>query len=288
MAYSQIVNGFEVEVHNVRFFVNSLIPETPAGDPAYLDADQRVRVDPRWLMSHPDVVTTTLARFVPPSPLVRVAVGLARGRLKGFSPPLDVGMDATMVDFPLCLHGTERYTQKTIRIVDGDFESTPRYVVGVACLGQLLEQHMLSDSSGRDVEARVLALADTPLARHLVSIDQVAVDGEDLEITFSPAGMEGQFIKRLRATGPGGAYPGVRRSSDPILCTRVARFSTAALLKLHGAIQECDLEDRSRTPGSYTYGTRVFSDFRRQADAIEEELRLRDTVFTPIDWTPLG
>ena len=63
-----------------------------------------------------------------------------------------------------------------------------------------------------------------------------------------------------------------------------SRVSDRSLLKVHGAIREAVDHDRNSAPGAPQHGTSHYSDWRDQAEAVEDELLKRAVPFEPIRW----
>jgi hypothetical protein len=57
-----------------------------------------------------------------------------------------------------------------------------------------------------------------------------------------------------------------------------------SLKDLHALIGECLTEDDKLPKDKKKFGVREYSDWRRQADAFEDEMRKRKIPFTPIKW----
>lgn len=66
---------------------------------------------------------------------------------------------------------------------------------------------------------------------------------------------------------------------------RIPLFSTAGLLKMHGALQEALNDDDNLAPdAAKVYGVRQFPDWHIWADALEAELAHRQVAFAPVVW----
>ncbi len=62
-------------------------------------------------------------------------------------------------------------------------------------------------------------------------------------------------------------------------------FSTSGLLMMHGGIkQSLAVDDNISDDKEKLFGVRTFPDWKKMADAIEEELNKRNVKFEAISW----
>jgi hypothetical protein len=64
----------------------------------------------------------------------------------------------------------------------------------------------------------------------------------------------------------------------------VSGLTDQSLQDLHSLIAECLVADDALPTDQKKWGVRKYSDWRRQADAFEEEMKKRRLEFTPIEW----